>query len=278
MSISEKNIIAARAAELSIAGEYALNTSKILSPAEQVMFFEAVRGTGEASERCFFYGGCAGAERRAALFLPSYIDFGGAPRANSPFSAERERFAITVMREYGITDEVGIVPLEINGSDYSSFTHRACMGSILSLGLERDVVGDIAVLSSRSSVIFVSHTVADFITENLTRIGRDAVKVKKAALDDNFTIPRSFETFHLVCSSERLDGVAAALANISRTAAKELCLSGKADVNYVTHVQPDFRINTGDTVSVRGYGKFIIDSFDGETRSGRLRMTVRKYI
>ena len=57
-----------------------------------------------------------------------------------------------------------------------------------------------------------------------------------------------------------------------------MCLGGLVDVNHVSCTATDKTVSPGDIVSVRGYGKFIIDSFNGETRSGRARLSVRKYL
>ena len=40
----------------------------------------------------------------------------------------------------------------------------------------------------------------------------------------------------------------------------------------------DRRVCAGDVLSVRGYGKFIIDRCEDETRRGRIRLEARKYI
>ena len=69
-----------------------------------------------------------------------------------------------------------------------------------------------------------------------------------------------------------------ALCSVSREDAASLVLSGKAELNYLTVQQPDRKVAPGDILSVRGYGKFIIDRCEDETRRGRLRLEARKYI
>lgn len=273
------DIIASRARELAEKSEYTVTASRFLSPAEQVAFCTAVRGLGAAyAGRLFFFGGCPRAERRCAVFLPTYFDLSDAPPDTGALSEEREDYLIASLDGYDTEEYLGITQIEINGSGYEQLTHRNYLGSILALGLKRSVIGDIAVTDKSSAVVFVSASIADYICENLTKIGRDSVRSRKICLPDKFTVQHCFDVLHLAAASDRIDAVVSALTGRSRSEAKEFCSSASVDVDYITIENPDARIVPGNTVSVRGFGKFIIDSFDGKTKSGRLKLSVRKYI
>ena len=75
----------------------------------------------------------------------------------------------------------GITPLKISGSGYATLTHRDYMGSILGLGVEREMIGDIVPLDDRNAVVFASSVTAQFIESELMKIGRDTVKVSPAS-------------------------------------------------------------------------------------------------
>ena len=279
MADNTGDITASRARELAQRSEYTVTASRFLSPAEQVTFCTAVRGLGAASAgRLFFFGGCPRAERRCAVFLPTYFDLSDAPTDDGVFSTDREDYLMCALDCYGCKEDLGITQLEIRGSGYAHLTHRDYLGSILGLGIERSVIGDIAVTDGSCAVVFVSVTVAEYIIENLVKVGRDKVSVGKIALPQGFTVPHSFVSLHLAAASDRADAVVAAVTGLSRTEAKELCTSAAIDIDYVTREDPDARIAPGSTVSIRGFGKYIVDSFDGKTRSGRLKLSVRKYV
>ncbi len=276
------NIIYAKAGDLADSAmkrEYDFIYSRFLTPAEQVIYYTAIREEYPAVlSRCFFYGGALQADRRVCVIVPSYVDAVGISSPGEIFSEEREAYFEEIASTYAPDENFGIVPLSVTGSGFAKFTHRHYMGSILSLGIERDVIGDIAVVGKCSAMVFASDTIAPYICESLTKIGRDSVKAVPVKIPDGFKVPHEFEKMTLVAASDRVDSIVASIANLSRGDAKELCLGGLVEINYVTVTEADERLSPGDKISVRGYGKYIIDAFTGETRSGRARISVRKYI
>ena len=275
------SIVSAKASDLITAAErreYEYVCSKFLSPAEQIEYYNTVCRSGHGlSSRCFFYGGAPGADRRLCIIVPSYLDLSNA-EAPSVFSSSREEYFHRLCTENDALGELDIVPLRIQGSGFKVLTHRDYMGSILSLGIERDVIGDIAVTDPNSAVVFTLGIIAPYIRESLTKIGRDGIRIEEFDIPRDFMIPRKFEKKTVIAASDRIDSIVAAITGVSRAAAKELCASGVVELNYMSATQGDTRVCPDDTISVRGYGKYIIESFVGVTGSGRARISVKKYI
>ena len=282
----EEQILAARATELgetALEREYELHVSRFLTPAEQNLFQMTIAANFPSlRSRLFFWGGAIGAERRVCVILPSFVEVSDAPSSEawnpSFFSREREAAFFAAVQMYLPDETFGIAPLAISGSTYVNLTHRDYMGSILGLGLEREVVGDIVPRDDHSALIFSSEVTAEFIKGTLTKIGRDTVKISNFDIPAGYEIEKKLEEKLVIAASPRLDAVVAGFTGASRADAKSLCLGGFVDVNHLTEESPDRALGVGDTVSVRGYGKFIINSFAGETRSGRLRVSVKKYV
>lgn len=276
--MNDVSLIKSRASDLaSLAArrEYEFVYGAFLSPAEQAEFFGATPPS--VRNRLFFYGGCANAERRRAVFAPEFSlpDALPAPLA---FSLERERAFIDEILTNFPDENIGCVSLHIRGSSFASLSHRDYMGSILALGIERSVIGDIAVVSEHDAFVFADEKISPFLESELTHVARDSVCCKAELIGRDFVIPHRFESLTVVAASTRIDSVTATLANLSRADAKRLCIAGEVLVNHVAATDPDRDISVGDTVAVRSHGKFIIDSFNGLTRSGRLRLSVRRYI
>ena len=280
--MAESNILEARAAELYSRSEYAPASGKFLTPAEQAEFCRSVRSLGaDAWDRFFLWGGCRGAERRVPLFLPEYICAMAPPPRNfgsDLFDGEREEYFLRLTEGWDLSELSGIVPLRAAGGGFVPLGHRDYLGGLLSLGLERDVVGDIIPGGASDAVIFAAETIADFITENFTHAGRDKVTAVRTELPDGFTVTREFEELVLISASMRLDGIVRAFASVSREEAQTLITSGLTAVNYRTETRIDFRVAEGSVISVRGYGKMRLTGCVGETRSGRMRITAEKYI
>ena len=53
---------------------------------------------------------------------------------------------------------------------------------------------------------------------------------------------------------------------------------GLVSVNSVTVIKPTKAVLAGDIISVRGKGRFVIDSLDGRTKKNRIVINYKKYI
>jgi RNA-binding protein YlmH len=152
------------------------------------------------------------------------------------------------------------------------------MGGILSLGIERSVVGDIAVISESEAIVFVLDKIAPYIDAELTKIGRDRVKTEIFTPSPEFVIPRKFENMAIVVSSPRIDGIVKAITGKSREASADMVRAGLVELSYESVDDVSTQVHAGDILTVRGYGKYVIGDIVGETKSGRLRLTCKKYL
>ncbi len=278
----DDELVAARAEELASRPGVSFEASRFLTPHEQAVFFRAAAGiSADKLNRLFFYGGCRGAERRAAVFFPEWADIGGAP-PNFPdtplFSRDREEFFIKTVPVYGGDEVHGIACISVKGSGYRPLSHRDYLGSILALGIERSSVGDIVTENGFSARIFVSSRIAPFIAAELDRVGSDKVTVKEEAPPEGFSAERKTERITAVAASMRLDAIVGAVFPLSRADAKELVLRGLCEVNFEAEDRPDRTVGPGDVISARGYGKFAVEEETGVTRSGKIRVAVNKYV
>lgn len=210
------------------------------------------------------FGGYANAERARVYFFPDYM------------SGEEDKHPSDIISDYGYDEPTSM--LKITASGFRPLTHRDFMGSLLSLGIERDVVGDIVIDGDFCAYVFCDSGIALFICDNLAKVANDAVKVTKEPLPRTEFGTRRFETIRETVMSGRLDAVIGAVCNLSREVSKKLVLSGMCELNYETEQSPDRELRPGEVFSVRGYGKYKLSSYDGENRRGRQRITVQKYI
>jgi len=222
----------------------------------------------------FFWGGCLAAERKRAFFLPSYYLYGADEQSKDD--------AVSLIADNAhdfLIEKTNAI--KIKGSGYRDLTHRDYLGSILSLGLERTAVGDICVSSPREAVIFVSSKIVPFLETSIERIGGDAVSSVEniVFIDKDFDTGRRFLSVTVSAASPRLDCAVRALSEKgSREDAVTLIESGHVDLNYSPEYRPEKHITPGDALSIRGTGKFIIDSTGEKTKKGRTRITARRYI
>ena len=106
----------------------------------------------------------------------------------------------------------------------------------------------------------------------------DTVRAEATELPPTFEIVRAYERVEGTVASPRLDGVVHALTSLSRADSAALVRSGAVERNYFSEMRPDCVVEDGDVLTLRGFGKYLIDSTNAVTRRGRNRLIARKYI
>lgn len=236
-----------------------------LTPAEAA-FVALSANELRASVRLLYLGGYADAERKRIVVIPPFVaDLDGDAMEN----------AMTCF-----PDEMShaVKAIKIAGSGYRELSHRDYLGSILALGVERSSLGDIVLMDSKSAVVFCTDKIFDYLLGAIERIASDKVNVSEFLPNADFCPQREFQTIRDTVASERLDCVVASLTNLSREKAQALIRSGLCEVNYLVEERVDISVKAPCTVTLRGYGKFKVVEFDGETKRGRLRLVAQKYL
>ena len=241
-----------------------------LTPLEKKQAEHFLRARG-AWEQAWLWGGYPSAERACLFLMPEYLT---AMLACSP--SECPPSEVEALLEEELSEAVCAV--RIKGSGYRTLAHRDYLGSVLGLGLERDALGDIAVQNEHEAVVFCPRTIAAFLCESLDKVASDTVKCRVWTLDESFTDGRRYQPVSDTVASPRLDCVVAALTNLSRDEAQTAVRTGLVEVEFEPAERVDLTLEPPVTISVRGFGRFILRSFDGETRKGRLRMRADKLI
>ncbi len=154
-------------------------------------------------------------------------------------------------------------------------THREILGTLMGLGIERDTVGDICVTEGKAAV-FVTEKPAQLIFDTVTKIGKTGVS---CAFGVNFELPKQqFEELKYSVASLRLDNVVKSVANCSRSAAADRYIKPQnVQVNGEIFDDLSKIIKQGDTVTVRGKGKFILSEIGDMGRKGNTHIVVKKY-
>ena len=226
---------------------YAVMSSAFLSETE-IAYCEMLIHLFDS--KCFFFGGYDGAERRVAVFLPDE-------------NYEQD------------DDEQVITALEIRHS--SSIGHRDVLGSILGLGIERDVVGDILIGNEKSYVI-VTKEIVPYILQNFTKIGRNNISVSEVPFSSLEVPERKTEEIFSTVASLRLDCIAAEGFRLSRESAQSAIKKQLVQVNHKIVESPSYNIKEKDVISLRGKGKIILDSIGTNSRKGIIRVNILKFV
>lgn len=159
-------------------------------------------------------------------------------------------------------------------------SHRDYLGALMNLGIDREVLGDIVKESSHSVFIICKAAMADYICDNYVTVKHTAVVCNvipnETAAAGQWLQPH-FEEITGSVSSLRLDCVLALAFRRSRTQISELIETGNVFVNSRLIMSGSYQLKKGDTVSARGFGKFIFADENGLSKKGKYYITLQKY-
>jgi len=195
-------------------------------------------------------GGFDGAERVRAVFLNP--DWGKYERA--------DLFAALKI-EYRQQDTLG---------------HRDILGAIMSLGIERDTVGDIVVVGNTATVVCLPE-LSGYIIENLSKAGRVGICISEVSLKELLPSQEELEEKTDTVASLRLDAVLCAAFDLSRTKASELISAGSVSLDHQQCLQPSKEVNEGALLSIRGIGRAKLLDIGGTSRKGRIFIRIGRY-
>ena len=166
------------------------------------------------------------------------------------------------------------LPNELKGQ----YSHKDYLSGIMKLGIKREKIGDILVFEDGADIV-VSTDICKYILNNLQQLTRfNKSKVEELKIEEIRTPEIKKENIRITVQSLRLDNIVSELANCSRNTASDIISSGRVFVNYENETRNSKLINEGDTLVIRGKGKFYINSIEGETRKGKIAIIVQHYI
>lgn len=154
-------------------------------------------------------------------------------------------------------------------------SHRDFLGTFMSLGIKRESIGDILCEDGRT-VAFFADGVADYVGEQISKVGGVGVTVSTGFSGDLPGLSQ-LRSFTDTIASMRLDSVVAALISSSREKAKALILDKRVCVNSIVCEKITYSPDEFSKISIKGFGKFILDGASSKTKKGRIVLNYKKY-
>lgn len=251
LSIEEKQFINRLEDKLERVEErYQEEVTDFLEPRMQLVAEEYLRS--QKIKRYLFCGGYEEAERKRLVLYPEYSE----PNC----------------------DMAEIVLLKFQGKlDFVTVNHRDFLGAIMSLGLRREKLGDLLVLED-GCALFVEQEVASYVMQNELRVKHVPLTIHALPLDSFQAPGQNTKELHVMVSSMRLDTILAHGLNLSRAKAMDLIQAGKVKVNHTEVTDNDFQCRQEDLISCRGFGRMRVGEQSGETKKGKLKVCLIKYL
>ncbi len=249
----EDRLLAARLLDLTDRAEHrnVLAFSRFLNPREQELARRLLEYAG--CPKHILSGGYEDAERKALLLLPDYLEGEDLDEETLPFTV-----------------------LHAGWGRENKASHRDVLGSLMSLGIERDTVGDILVEETGCDVILMKE-LAPFLRENWESIGRFRIHPEEKGLEELLPPVADEVLLRDTVAAPRLDALVGVGFSMGRSRAAELVRSGRVMKNGRQSLKPDVVLKEGDVITARGFGKFVLEEIGPPSKKGRLRITLRKF-
>ncbi|GIM27974.1 hypothetical protein CPJCM30710_06400 [Clostridium polyendosporum] len=161
-------------------------------------------------------------------------------------------------------------------SKFGLLKHKDFLGAILALGVKREKIGDLVVYND-SCFLAVHEDISDYVQCNLNSVGKYPCSITNIINLSELPEPR-FEEVIVLVPSLRIDALVSSICNLSRNEGVNMVSGGKVLINYLTVIDKSFEVKLKSKVTVRGYGKFIVDEQLGKSKSGKLKLIIKKYI
>ncbi len=232
---------------------YYVTSTGLLDTHEQALAIAASRHA--AGVRTFMYGGYADAERRMMVCVPKDLPMSDEEAVDGLLRVLRVKLP-AISRE---------------------LSHRDYLGSLLGLGIERRLTGDILVRPDGADV-FIVPGIETFLLEELHRIGPVEVKTEGVEVSEVIVPEARVEFIRDSVSSVRLDSVVSSAFRLSRGKASEAVRKGLVSVDHAECIKPDAVVHEGSSIVLKGKGKAILEETGGESKKGRIRIVIKRFI
>lgn len=158
--------------------------------------------------------------------------------------------------------------------------HKDYLGSLMGLELRREALGDIVLPENEpgTAYVFALEPAAQLICRELFSAGRTELVTRLLEADEIPQFPAAKREMRTATvSSLRLDAVLSAMLRCSRGTAVELIEAGRVEINHLPQDKPHAPVYEGDVFTVRGKGRFGLDSLPGKSKKDRMIIQFFQY-
>jgi RNA-binding protein YlmH len=233
------------------AEQHAVKRTDFLDPRQLFIVQSLANRHGDVAIR--LDGGYEQAERKRAMIGPAYID---------------------MLEEDA---NIGLLAISSEDTQFGKLDHGDFLGSLLGVGIKREKLGDILVGDGVCHCL-VTGDMIDYVHLHLRQVHRLRVMTETLPLERLQTAEQTLEQMNLSVASLRLDGIVSDVYRLSRAKVLQPIKAGRCKVNWKPEEDPSKLLKEGDVVSLQGFGRFKLIEVEGETKKGRLRLKIGKFV
>ncbi len=189
--------------------------------------------------------------------------------------ADRKRCILSL---YDIKKEdfkIHVFEIQYNKKYYELY-HRSILGALMGLGIKREAIGDIVLDEDKNAYFAATDEISKFLLAEFNSIGKAPITLKEVH-NEIHNIIKYEDKLHFL-SSLRLDVIISSAYNLSRREALEYLERGEVFINHIMNQNPSHICKEKDLISVRHKGRVVVNKIGGNSKSGRICVTLSKRI
>lgn len=160
---------------------------------------------------------------------------------------------------------------------YNKLRHQDILGSILSLNISNNYLGDI-IIDDDNYYFYIISDLKDFIKDNLVMIGKNKISLEELDLSALEEYKRKYEENELIVSSLRIDTIISRIIKTNRDKVIEKIKDKEVILNYEILSKNSYILKENDIFSIRKYGKYKFIGVINNTKKDNLVIKYLKYI
>ncbi len=172
---------------------------------------------------------------------------------------------------------LSLVKIAFTKFDTKYINHRMILGSVLSLGITRDSVGDIVTdVDNHFAYVIATKKMAEYINNHLSKVAH--ANISTLYIDDFSSVKLNLKKPCYVSgtvASLRIDSILALALKASRNKTAEIIKNQMVYVNWQLVSKPTQIVKEGQIITVRKRGRILITDILGSTKKDRIRVKLQ---
>ncbi len=155
--------------------------------------------------------------------------------------------------------------------------HQDIMGSILSLNIKKEMLGDI-IVDDNNYYFYILESINNYISNYFTKVKNINISLEELPLDYLKDYKRKYKEIIVNVKSNRVDLIISKLTGLSRRVVKDMINNKEIILNYQILTNNSYQFRENDIFSIRGYGKYKYIEIINKTKKNNYLVKCLKYI
>lgn len=187
----------------------------------------------------------------------------------------RNRYILSIYDNIDLDFKINLYKIEYN-KKYYELNHRNILGSLMSLGIKRECIGDIVIDDFKNAYFAITKEISPYILEEFRFVGNTPIELKIEENEIENVIKYNSKDFFT--SSFRLDTIVALGFNLSRSEAQEYIIDELVSINHILTKNTSHLVKLNDFIQVRHKGTILLAYIGNQSKSGKTFITIKKKV